>query len=311
MPFWNPWHGCTKCSPGCAHCYVYRRDAMYGKDASVVTKTAAFDLPVRKDRNGHFKLQPSDGTVYTCFTSDFFHPAADAWRAEAWAMMGERSDLDFYFITKRPERIADHLPENWGSGWDNVHICCTCENQEQADRRLPVFLALPLRHRSIIHEPMLVYWPNVTQGGTINTNRVMIEDFFPTILDMAEIRGYRTIQDIDGISFADLLKKPQKHRERTIIWHYPNAWTEGVSREEGYGAYAALMMGDYHLIYFWDTQEIRPQESVEGRFSGPVRFFRKVSGQEHKGLHHEYVDGDVDDTAQRVRVEPPGYPGEV
>ncbi|MCK9303605.1 MAG: phage Gp37/Gp68 family protein, partial [Bacteroidales bacterium] len=23
---WNPWHGCTKYSEGCLHCYVYRRD---------------------------------------------------------------------------------------------------------------------------------------------------------------------------------------------------------------------------------------------------------------------------------------------
>ena len=34
-------------------------------------------------------------------------------------------------------------------------VCCTCENQKMADTRLPVFLKLPVRHRSIIHEPML------------------------------------------------------------------------------------------------------------------------------------------------------------
>ena len=36
---WNPWHGCKKLSPGCANCYVYRRDDSIGKDASIVTKT--------------------------------------------------------------------------------------------------------------------------------------------------------------------------------------------------------------------------------------------------------------------------------
>ena len=46
MPLWNPWHGCTKCSPGCQNCYVYRRDAEFGKDASIVKKTASFNLPV-------------------------------------------------------------------------------------------------------------------------------------------------------------------------------------------------------------------------------------------------------------------------
>ena len=155
MPIWNPWHGCTKISPGCSKCYVYRRDAMYGKDTSVVAKTSAFSLPIRKNRQKQYKLLPEDGVVYTCFTSDFFHPDADAWRPEAWAMMKERSDLQFYFITKRPNRFYEGLPEDWGEGYDNVTICCTCENQYMADRRLPVFLELPIRHKEIIHEPML------------------------------------------------------------------------------------------------------------------------------------------------------------
>ena len=37
----------------------------------------------------------------------------------------------------------------------NVTIVCTCENQQTADQRLPVLLSLPIRHREIIHEPML------------------------------------------------------------------------------------------------------------------------------------------------------------
>ena len=34
-------------------------------------------------------------------------------------------------------------------------VCVTCENQAEADRRLPVLLELPIRHKHIIHEPML------------------------------------------------------------------------------------------------------------------------------------------------------------
>lgn len=40
------------------------------------------------------------------------------------------------------------------------------------------------------HVPMMVVWPGVVEGGTVNPNRVMIEDFFPTILEMADIRKY-------------------------------------------------------------------------------------------------------------------------
>ena len=155
MASWNPWHGCTKVSAGCKNCYVYRRDAEFGKDASAVHKTAAFDLPVQRDRRGEYKLKPDGEFVMTCFTSDFFHPAADEWRPEAWAFIRERADLDFYFITKRPHRFYYGLPADWGGGYENVHICCTCEDQYQAGRRLPVFMELPIRHKSIIHEPML------------------------------------------------------------------------------------------------------------------------------------------------------------
>lgn len=71
MAIWNPWHGCKKISPGCYNCYVYRRDAKYGKDSSIVTKTASFDLPIKVNRKREFKLQPEAEPVYTCMTSDF------------------------------------------------------------------------------------------------------------------------------------------------------------------------------------------------------------------------------------------------
>ncbi|MBQ3094511.1 MAG: DUF5131 family protein, partial [Clostridia bacterium] len=125
MSSWNLWHGCTKISPGCLNCYVYRRDAAFGKDASAVVKTGNFNLPVRRKRDGSYAFTPDGDFVYTCFTSDFFHPAADEWRSDAWRMMRERRDLDFFFVTKRPDRFYVSLPEDWGGGYENVHICCT------------------------------------------------------------------------------------------------------------------------------------------------------------------------------------------
>ena len=155
MAIWNPWHGCKKLSPGCKNCYVYRRDESIGKDASIVTRTGDFSLPLKKNRNGQYKLTPLDGTVYTCMTSDFFLDEADAWRQECWDMIRERNDLEFCIITKRIDRFEKCIPEDWGDGWDHVTICSTCENQDRADYRLPIFLSLPIKHREIISEPML------------------------------------------------------------------------------------------------------------------------------------------------------------
>ena len=155
---WNLWFGCTPVSEGCRNCYMYRRAREYGMDPTTIRKTQAFSLPVRKYRTGQYKglyKIPSGSTIYTCFSSDFFHKDADEWRPEAWAMIKERSDCTFFMITKRPARIEQCLPPDWGTGYGNVHISVTCENQITANHRLPGFLTLPMAHHSITLEPLL------------------------------------------------------------------------------------------------------------------------------------------------------------
>lgn len=154
MPVWNPWHGCHKISPGCRHCYVYRTDAKYEKDSSLVAKTGNFNLPLKRNRAGEYKI-PGGEIVYTCFTSDFFLEEADDWRVEVWDMIGKRRDLHFLMITKRIDRFHVSLPDDWGDGYDHVTICSTVENQDRADYRLPILLKEPIRHKMIICEPLL------------------------------------------------------------------------------------------------------------------------------------------------------------
>ena len=154
MAMWRPWHGCHRCSPGCLNCYVYRGDARYGRDASKVYRTGEFDLPVRVRRDGSPRLAAGE-TVFTCLTSDFFVEDADEWRPRAWRMIRSRPDLMFFIITKRIGRFAVGLPEDWGGGYGNVTIAVTCETQQKAAERVPQLLALPIRHRQIMFEPLL------------------------------------------------------------------------------------------------------------------------------------------------------------
>lgn len=154
MASWNPWHGCHKVSTGCLNCYVYRIDGRHGRDASQVVKTKNFSMPIRRKRDGSYKI-PSGTAVFTCFSSDFFVPEADAWRPEAWRMIKERSDLRFMFITKRIDRFYVGLPDDWGNGYDHVYVCCTVENQKMADYRLPLFANAPIKHKAIVCEPLL------------------------------------------------------------------------------------------------------------------------------------------------------------
>jgi protein gp37 len=93
--------------------------------------------------------------VFTCLTSDFYLEEADPWRAEAWAMMQARPDVQFSIITKRIVRFMDRLPPDWGAGYPNVTIGVTVESQRQAVIRMPAFLEAPIVSRFVICEPLL------------------------------------------------------------------------------------------------------------------------------------------------------------
>ena len=112
---WNPWHGCKKISEGCENCYMYYLDRMRDKDGSYIYQTGSFYSPLKKDRKGNYKIKSGE-TISVCMTSDFFLEEADRWRNEAWEIMKIRSDVIFYLLTKRPQRVKNCLPENWGDG---------------------------------------------------------------------------------------------------------------------------------------------------------------------------------------------------
>lgn len=154
---WNPWHGCRRYSAGCQNCYVYFLDGLRDRDAGVITKNkTSFDLPVKKDRRGNYKIPP--GTVLgTCFTSDLFIEETDEWRSEVWDMIRQRPDVRFLIPTKRIVRFAECVPEDWGEGWDNVVIAVSTENQAMADKRLPLLLEAKVRHRVVFVSPILEY----------------------------------------------------------------------------------------------------------------------------------------------------------
>ena len=152
---WNPWHGCHKHSEGCQNCYAFFLDKRYGRDTNeVVRNKSGFDLPIKKDRAGAYKM-PSESNVRVCMASDFFIEEADEWRDEAWSIIRQRPDMMFSLLTKRAERIADHLPADWGDGWDNVTFAVSCENQKRLDERMPHLLSVPAKHRWISLKPFI------------------------------------------------------------------------------------------------------------------------------------------------------------
>lgn len=99
-----------------------------------------------------------------------------------------------------------------------------------------------------IREPMIVKYPALVKPGTVANQYLIIEDYFPTILELAGIKNYKTVQKIDGKSFMPILKNSSlKDDNRTLVWHYPNKWNN--TKEVGINYFSAIRKGDWKLVY--------------------------------------------------------------
>ena len=153
MALWNPWRGCKRCSEGCLHCYIHKGDRKRNVNTNDIVRTDDFNKPIERLKNGKYKMK--SGLIYLCFSTDFLIEEADQWRNACWEMMKERQDCTFLFLTKRIDRFMKCIPEDWGDGYDNVVVCCTIENQKNADYKLALFKDLPIKHKCITAQPLL------------------------------------------------------------------------------------------------------------------------------------------------------------
>lgn len=145
---WNPWQGCHKISPACLNCYMFRDKKRWCQNPDEVVRSSrvTFEKPLSMG---------GPARVFVCSWSDFFIKEADAWRHDAWEIIRAKPDLTFMLLTKRPERIGECLPEDWGNGYENVWLGITAENQKFFDLRASVLIQIPSLVRFVSVEPML------------------------------------------------------------------------------------------------------------------------------------------------------------
>lgn len=137
------------------------REGRWGIPSGAVTRSsqASFLKPLTKAWG-----QPA--LVFTCSWSDWFHPGADEWRPEAWEVIRRAPHLTFQILTKRPERILSHLPEDWGDGWPNVWLGVSVESQAFI-HRAALLAEIPAAVRFVSAEPLLgplTFTDNVIQS---------------------------------------------------------------------------------------------------------------------------------------------------
>jgi len=102
--------------------------------------------------------------IFTCSWSDWFHEDADEWREEAWAIVKECPNLVFQILTKRPTRIEEHLPADWGTGYQNVWLGVSIESNRYVNRA-KILKSVPAQVRFISAEPLLGPLPGLDLEG--------------------------------------------------------------------------------------------------------------------------------------------------
>ncbi len=147
---WSLIDGCTQVSPGCDHCWLRDMDRRFHPENLQGVK-------FRRDR----LLEPTKRkkpTVYAVW-SDLFHE--DIEQIEQWdalSIMGhDCPQHTFLILTKRPEVAVNADLAEISSRWPfpNIWLGVTAENQEQADKRIPILLQIPAAVRGVSVEPML------------------------------------------------------------------------------------------------------------------------------------------------------------
>jgi len=158
----NPWIGCTKVSEACDDCYAEEGDKRWhwtsqgwgpGKPRHR-TSAENWKEPLKWDRAA--AASGIRARVFCASLSDVFDREVDpAWRSDLWDLIRQCPHLDWQLLTKRPQLIASYLPSDWGSGWPNVWLGTSVENQLRADQRIPHLVAVPAVVHFLSVEPLL------------------------------------------------------------------------------------------------------------------------------------------------------------
>ncbi len=143
---WNIARGCTKVDEDCKYCYMYRESlagTRYNPIQVIRTKTV-FNLPL--------KIK-APSKIFTSSLTDVFHPEIDGYRNEMWDIIRRCPHHTFQILTKRPERLPECLPPDWGAGWNNVWLGASIGSQDSIERAWQL-LKVPAKCYFLSLEPL-------------------------------------------------------------------------------------------------------------------------------------------------------------
>lgn len=158
----NPWMGCQKVSEGCRNCYAETLTKsrmgldLWGPPLTTMRQVTKAPWQNVLAWNRQAARSGERKRVFCASLCDVFedHPTANATRPRLWDLIRACDSLDWQLLTKRPERIQQEFPRDWGDGWNHVWLGVSVEDMRVASR-VDYLRTIPAAVRFISYEPAL------------------------------------------------------------------------------------------------------------------------------------------------------------
>jgi protein gp37 len=154
---WNPLRGCTKITPGCAHCYAETfAERFRGVPGHPYER--GFDLRLVPERLADPMRWPRSRMVFVNSMSDLFHRDVPENFIETVAGVMERTPWHTYqVLTKRSERMRDLLKGSLGAVGSRPHVWwgVSVEDRKHGLPRVDHLRDAPAGLRMLSVEPLL------------------------------------------------------------------------------------------------------------------------------------------------------------
>jgi len=154
---WNPVRGCTKISPGCAHCYAETFSERF-RGVKGHPFEHGFDLRLVPEKLGEPLRWSAPRRIFVNSMSDLFHKAVpDEYIKTVVNVMLQANWHTYQILTKRPERMAQLLQGRLSGAAGASHIWwgVSVENKTHGLPRVQILQKSAALVRFLSVEPLL------------------------------------------------------------------------------------------------------------------------------------------------------------
>jgi protein gp37 len=199
---WNPVRGCTKISPGCAHCYAETFAERF-RGVPGHPYEQGFDLRLVPEKLAEPFKWPSRRRVFVNSMSDLFHEGVpDEYILRVAEVMKAANWHTFQVLTKRSERMAELLRTKLRFASELPHIWwgVSVENRKHGLPRIDHLRTAPAVVRFLSVEPLLedlgvinlngIHWV-IVGGESGHGARPMHADWVRSVRDQCQAVGVK------------------------------------------------------------------------------------------------------------------------